>query len=163
MNASEAVAKVSGPPQTMEIKLGNLTLTGVLWLCSDHTGVISFDWPVVVVTSLLVLSCVEINLLLCSQTKRIPHTLSTEVLSQSVFGPSCLVMVFYYFLWLLKIHLSFSTFLQWFAKSSPKGLCRYLYIWFTQRSNLGANNAATQMKKELSEGSTAQHRSMNTF
>lgn len=38
MNVSKAVAKVNGPLQTKEIKFGNLAVTGVLWLCSDHTG-----------------------------------------------------------------------------------------------------------------------------
>lgn len=38
MNVSQPVEKVNGPPQTKKIKFGNLAVTGVLWLCSDHTG-----------------------------------------------------------------------------------------------------------------------------
>lgn len=81
--------KVNGPPQTKEIKFGNLAVTGVLWLCSDHTG---GDCSRLTRCSV----CLPVGFELCgdkdeiclvfSSDKNVSDLVDLEVIVESVFG-----------------------------------------------------------------------------
>lgn len=127
INVSQAVEKVNGPPQTKKIKFGNLAVTGVLWLCSDHTGGHCCS-----LTNCS--ACLPVGFKLCgdkdeicfvvSDNKNDLNLVDLDVSVSNVFLLSSTVLLS--FLLLLKMWLSFATFLQWFAKFSPEGFCGYL-------------------------------------
>lgn len=114
----EGGCKSQWAPQTKEIKFGNLAVTGVLWLYSDHTGG-NFCW----LTHRAV--CSPFSLEFCGDKDEIGFVLfdcfrACQSSLKHVWpsGPE----------WAFQI--TNSSFILphslWFAKFSPKGPCRYL-------------------------------------